>query len=366
MAEQEHPTFGIEEEFLLADIETGQIREDGEAVFTRALELAGEGVDHELRTAMVETGTAVCRDAGAALRDLQAHRRAAMQAAVEVGAWVLATASHPTAHPAQVDYGDERRYQRIGATFGRLAHDALVCGCHVHVQVPSRDIGVAVIDRIRCWLAAVSALSVNSPYWRGDDTGYDSWRMQVWSRWPTAGPTSAFHDLSTYETRSDALVASGAAIDRAMLYYDARLSENYPTVEVRVADVCLDAADAVLIGVLVRALVITATGNLDQPAPDIPVELLRAAAFQASRGGLHGDLVDPGDWRAKPARRVLDSLLEHARDALEDTGDYDLVVDGLARLRADGSGASRQRHAWKAGGFDAVLDLVRVTDDNLS
>ena len=104
---------------------------------------------------MVETGTAVCHDSGSALSDLQAHRRAATNAAAEVGARVLATASHPTADAAQVDFGNERRYQRIGARFGLLAGEALVCGCHVYVQVPSRDLGVAVCfgtDNVRdCW-----------------------------------------------------------------------------------------------------------------------------------------------------------------------------------------------------------------------
>jgi carboxylate-amine ligase len=358
MAKQEAPNFGIEEEFLLGDAETGEIREDGEAVFRRAREIVGEGVDHELRAAMVETGTAVCRDIGSALRDVQAHRRAAVTAAGETGARVLATGSHPTARAAQVGFGDEHRYQRMASRFGRLADEALVCGCHVHVQVPSRDIGVDVIDRIRVWLAPIAALAANSPLWQGQDTDYDSWRMQVWSRFPTAGPTSSFDGLDNYEARADALIASGAALDRAMLYYDARLSEKYPTVEVRVADVCLEAADAVCIAALVRALVVQAIGSLDRPAPDAPVELLRAAAFMASRWGVRAELVDPQDWRAKPAAVVLNQLLAHVRTALEATGDESFAAAHVARLLAGETGAARQRRAWRAGGPEPVLDLV--------
>jgi glutamate---cysteine ligase / carboxylate-amine ligase len=354
------PTFGVEEEFFLADADTGAIREDSTAIQEHAKQLLDEDVATELRTAQVETGTAVCENTDAVRRELRRHRSLTAAAAADSGARVLATGSHPTARASTVGFVADDRYQRMADRFGRLADEALVCGCHVHVQVPSREVGVAVIDRIGRWLAPLTALSANSPLWQGADTGYDSWRCQVWSRWPTAGPTSRFGDLASYDARADALIESGAAVDRGMLYYDARLSEQFPTVEVRVADVCRDIDDAVLIAALVRALVVTAIRRIDEPADTSPLELRRAAAFAASRSGLRGKLLDPVDGSPRLAAAVIDRLLDHVTDALENLGDVELARDGVARLLRDGTAAARQRAAWHSGGAGAVLDLVAV------
>lgn len=354
------PTFGIEEEFMLCDAESGELLEDAEAVLDAARVLPGEDLDHELRAPMLETGTAVCTSVDEAARQLIAQRQAAVAAASQIGARLVATGSHPWAAPTEVAYANEPRYLRTADRFGPVADESLVCGCHVHVGVPDRETGVHVLDRIRCWLAPLVALSANSPMWQGADTGYDSWRTQVWSRFPTAGPTTVFNSLDRYDAQAAAMVASGAAIDRAGLYYDARLSEQWPTVEVRVADVCLDVDDAVLLGVMVRALVVTAQRS-DASPPDASVELLRAATFMASRWGLGRELVDPIHWRAQPARSVIDALVHHLREALEDLGDTRLVEEGLERLARIGNGANRQRAAAAASGRTGVFDLITVT-----
>ncbi len=354
------PTLGIEEEFLLADAQTGALRQDSEEVLRRAGRLVEQGLEHELRTGMMETGSAVCRDLSEARIEVQRRRTALASAAAEVGARVLAAGSHPDVPPERAGYGEDERYLRMAREFGPLAQESLVCGCHVHVGVPDRDSGVEVLDRIRPWLSVLLAVSANSPLWRGSDTGYDSWRTQVWSRLPTAGPTSLFGNLAAYDTRADLLVASGAALDRQMLYYAARLSERWPTVEIRVADVCLDVEDALLLGALCRALVMTASAQAGSPVVDVPVEVLRAATFAASRRGLRGQLVDPVDGRARPAAEVVDALVAQLRDALEETGDSELVLDGVRRLRRTGTGADRQRTAWQRGGQAAVIDLVAL------
>ena len=128
----------------------------------------------------------------------------------------------------------------------------------MHVGVASDAEGVAVLDRIGPWLAPLLALSANSPYWMGDDSGYASFRSQVWSRWPTAGPTRLFGTPEAYHAAVQGLVATGTILDQGMVYFDARLSARYPTVEIRVADVCLSADTATLLAALARGLVETA------------------------------------------------------------------------------------------------------------
>ena len=130
-------------------------------------------------------------------------------------------------------------------------------GCHVHVSISSPDEGVAVLDRIRPWLPVLLALSANSPFWQGRDSAYASFRYQAWTRWPSAGPTDAFGTVEVYRQTVQQMVRTGTLLDTGMVYFDARLSDHYPTIEIRISDVCLYADDAALIAALARALVET-------------------------------------------------------------------------------------------------------------
>jgi carboxylate-amine ligase len=236
---------------------------------------------------------------------------------------------------------------------------------HVHVGIEDPEEGVAVIDRIGPWLPALRAVSANSPYAEGRDTGYASWRSQLWSHWPSAGPTEAFSSLAAYRQLCHELMEFGAARDSGMLYFDARLSVRQPTVEVRIFDVCTDPADAVLLAALVRGLVEKAARcwrSGDEP-PHWRTEALRAAHWRASRLGLADTLVHPLLRRLAPAREVLESVVCHVRQELEESGDADLVDEGVERVLA-GGGAVLQRAAYARTGMihGVVDDLVRRSE----
>jgi carboxylate-amine ligase len=259
----------------------------------------------------------------------------------------------------------KERYLRMAQQFGLTEAEQLTCGCHVHVGVDSPEEGVGVLDRIRGWLPVLTALSANSPFWQGADSGYASFRSQAWGRWPTAGPIEVQGTVQRYRALIDGLVASGVALDEGMVYFDARLSARYPTLEVRVADVCLRVEDAVLVAALARALVETAAEEWRRGSPpaDIPVTLLRLASWRASRSGLEDVLLHPADLRPRPARRVVDALVDHVRPALAESADLPRVEELLADLLDRGSGARRQRAvlAGGAGLVDVVRDAVSVT-----
>jgi carboxylate-amine ligase len=233
----------------------------------------------------------------------------------------------------------------------------------VHVDIGDDDaLGVRVIDGLRPWLPLLVALSANSPYAGGRDTGYASWRHQVWGRWPTAGVAEPFGSLAEYRRVSEALIGLGAALDPGMLYYDARLAEHFPTVEIRVADTCTEIDDALLVVALTRALVETLAGDPD-PAEPVRSDILRAAGWRASRYGTSGELVHPTTWSLVPAADAIDALVRLVAPALDEAGDTDRVADGLARLSATGTGARRQRATYERTGElrDVVADLVTRT-----
>jgi carboxylate-amine ligase len=260
----------------------------------------------------------------------------------------------------------DERYQRMTAEFGILARRELTCGTHVHVSVGSRAEGVAVIDRIRPWLHVLTALTANSPYWDGEDTGYASWRTLVWGQWPTAGPQELFRNDAGYDAAVQALLASGTMLDSGMVYFDARLSERFPTVEIRVADACTDVDDSVLLAALCRALVETAARRAAAGSPPLQTRIssLRAASWRAARSGMADELVDLQGGRAAAAWAVVENLMADLDKALDAYGDRELVASHLERLRRTGTGAQRQRQAAAAGaGLRAVVcDIARRTN----
>lgn len=355
----EVPPFGAEEELLLVDPGSGAPRGWSGAV----RDAADGSLDGEMRTEQVETATAPHTKTDDLAADLHRRRIEAREAAAAQGVDVAGLATSPLAAEDGGGSGpnQEGRYGRIAQRFGAIATSQLTSGQHVHVEVGSPEEGVGVLDRIGPWLPVMRALAANSPCWRGRDTDYASYRSVVWSRWPSAGPTRVFGSLAAYDEAVAAMLATDTVLDDAMVYFDARLSRELGTVEVRVTDVALEIEDAVLVAVLARGLVATAARDHRRgtPVPSTPVEALRLAHWRAARWGLTDALVDPRDGRTAAAGTVLDALREHVADALTDAGDADRAAEGCARLLADGTGSERQRAA--ARGADG--DLAAVVRD---
>lgn len=363
-------TVGVEEELLLVDPETGAPRSVASRVL-RAARWRGEtepdgvggSLGHELQQQQIETDTPPERDLALLELDIVEWRTKARSAARAAGALVVASGTMPL--PVQPRTFDDPRYAQIVQRFGLTAREQLTCGCHVHVSVTSDDEAVGAMDRIRVWLPTLLALSTNSPFWQGVDSGYASFRNQVWGRLPSGGPTEVHGTHAAYRAHLDDLLATGVLLDEGMAYADARPSGQYPTLEIRVADVCLDPADTVLIAALSRALVDTGADEWcagRDPDP-VPVALLRLAMWQASRWGISGDLLDPRTHRPRPARAVVDALLAHAGPALSANGDTARVEAAIDRLFVVGTGADRQRALFQAAGrLDrVVVQLAELT-----
>lgn len=364
-------TVGVEEELLLVSLADGAPRPLGQPVVAAA---AGDptqsgpgGVEQELQREQVESNSEPTTDLEALRTDLHRLRRRLADAAERHGLGLAALATSPV--PVEPTATKDARYERITREYGLTARELLVNGCHVHVSIGSREEGVAVLDRIRPWLAVVSALTCNSPFWQGVDSGYASYRHRVWSRMPSAGPTETFGDVAGYDRAVAQMVSSGAAMDEGMIYLDARLSREYPTVELRIADVCAEVDDAVLVAGLCRGLVETAAREhaTGVPVPAVRVEVLRGAAWRAARSGLSGRLVDVLAAATVPAADLVDRLVAHVEPALEASGDLETIRSGVRRLLDGGTGADHQRVAFEASGGDLVAvvreAVARTTHD---
>ncbi|MCL7429626.1 glutamate--cysteine ligase [Streptomyces sp. YS415] len=361
-------TVGVEEELLLVDPETGEPRARSAAIIARAERESTDGHDvfeKELHDQMLEYASEPQSTMDGLSREILRCRKEAARYAGELGCAVAALATSPL--PVSPAVGAGRRYQWMAEQYGIATQEQLVLGCHVHVSVESDEEGVAVIDRIRPWLSVLGALSANSPFWQGKDSGYSSYRSRVWQRWPSAGPTEVFGSAERYHQVVADMIDTGVILDQGMVYFDARLSRNFPTVEIRVSDVSLHADTPVLLANLARGLVETAAREWRagvEPAPH-SVSVLRLAAWQAARAGVTGELLHPVTMRPMPARAVVQALLDHVGEALEDHGDLDRARTGVAELLERGNGARVQRELMERTSSlrDVVLECVRRTQD---
>lgn len=344
-------TFGVEEEFLIVDPDSGNpLPLAGELL--RLDELNGQMtgpsrkliLTPELQQEQIEAVTHPHSSLSELGAEIRAGRTYADSLAQLSGARIAALGTSP--QPVTPHATSSSRYDAMMDMFAVTAREQLTCGCHIHVSVSSDEEGVGVLDRIRGWLAPLIALSTNSPYWNGTDSQYASFRTQAWNRWPTAGPADAFGSAQGYHELMGDLLSTGVV---TVPDFDARLSRNYPTVEIRVADVCLNTDDTVVLAALVRALVETAAREwkAGKPADRIPTALLRQGAFRASRWGVHGELLNPQTHRPDSAADVIGVLHDHVRDALEEAGDAAFVADSLERILSEGTGADQQRKAYR-------------------
>ena len=363
-------TVGVEEELLVIDPASSTVVSRAREVLKEHAEQhddgtggAGDEVDAELFRHQLEIRTEPTRSIDDLVGQVVAARRGAGEAAAARDLAVAACAAVPLG-VEEPRVSPDTRYQEMVETFGGLSSFGTTCGMHVHVAISSDEEGVGCLDRIAPWLPVLLAMSVNSPFSEGKDTRYGSWRTQMWSMWPSAGPTEAFGSVEGYQRTCERMIASGAARDRGMLYFDARLSERHPTLEVRVLDVATDVEDTALLAALVRGLVETAAAGWAAGADPTAwrSEELRAARWRASRYGLAGDLVDPRSHALRPAHEVIDALLSLVADRLAQADDTALVETGVDRVMA-ATGATRQRAAYERTGSveGVVADLLERT-----
>jgi carboxylate-amine ligase len=351
----------VEEEFLVVDAETRALRRQGLALLADARrELSESEVAAELHHSQVETATPVCASLGEVRSELERLRKELQSAATDRGLRIAALGTHPFSIWTE-DPGVTADYSHLERDYRRLADEQIICGCHVHVGVDDAELAIEAMNRSRPWLSVVLALAGNSPFWERRDTGYASYRTELWRRWPLAGTPEAFSSRAEFDRVLEALLTTESIDDPARLYWDVRPSARFPTLEFRITDVCLTVDEAVLVAGLVRGLVAAALAATDagQPAPRVRPELLRAATWRAARYGPDRTLVDVIGQQAAPARQLIDRLLDFAGPGLRSHGDEEEVRGLVQRVLEGGTGAARQRRALaRQGRWEDVVDYA--------
>lgn len=347
--------FGIEEEFVLLDEQSLGPIGIGDTARQDLADRATSGrVLAEYLTCQVECVTDPVRTRTEAEAQLRHLRGLLGRTAARHGA-VAAASGTAYATTGALVISPSPHYDVVAAHLAHITRGHEVNGLHVHVEVTDHEERVRALNRLRGWLPLLLALTGNSPFGDGVDTRFASWRSVVIRRLPSSWMPPLFHDLDDYHAQVDRLLEMRALPDRASLSWAARLSERFPTVETRVFDAQLHPEDTLFAAALTRAIVATP----ELPASVVRVDGLDASLWTAARQGMDARLLDPGTGEVTDAWALATRLCEAVGAALDELGDGAFVAERMAGIRAEGTGAERQRRAFATGGVAGLRRLYR-------
>jgi glutamate---cysteine ligase / carboxylate-amine ligase len=354
-------TIGVEEEYQIINPETREFRPRATRMMRKAREELGDEVTNEFYESQIEIGTPICHTLADVRAELVRLRRGVALAAERDRSRIAAAGTHPFSRWEGQPITHKTRYLELQDDFQQLAREAIIFGCHVHIGIAHREDAIQVMNRCRPWLPPIIALSASSPFWLGAETGYASYRTQLFTRWPMAGMPQVFASRNEFDDLVTSLVSVGMISDASKIYWDARPSSHAETLEFRVADVCPTIDEAVMVAGLCRALARTCLEQHRSGKPLKPPrpELLEAARWRASRFGLDNELIDVQAKKSVPAHVLIESMLTFLRPALEAHGDWHEVSQIVRQTLDLGNSARRQLWAFaQSGRLEDVMDLI--------
>ena len=360
-------TIGIEEEYLLVDRETRDLIKEAPPTMLPACEGALEGqVTPEFLQSQIEVGTRVCANVKE-VRDNLAHLRATVsQVATDHGLAMIAASTHPFAVWGTQKRTEKERYAVLAQDMQEVVRRLMICGMHVHVGVEDDDLRLDMLGQATYVLPHLLALSTSSPFWEGHDTGLMSYRIAVWNELPRTGLPEYFESIAEYRRHVQVLINAGIIEDGTKLWWDLRPSARFPTLEMRVCDVCTRLEDAVCIAALylcwLRLLYRLRLSN--QRWRRYAPLLINENRWRAQRYGLDKGLLDFGRGSVVPYEQLLNEMLELVH---EDAQYFDCVseVEHARVILKRGASAHWQRRTFdraKAEGADDKEALQQVVD----
>lgn len=360
-------TLGIEEEYLLVDRATRDIaRDPPEQMLAACQEKAPDRIHPEFLRCQIEVGTPVCESLGEARTELASLRATVAGVAAQYNLAPIAASTHPFAAWEPQQTTDRDRYNMLRRDLGAPARRLMICGMHVHIGIEDADLRIDLMNQMRYFLPHLLALSTSSPFWRGHDMERRSYRLSVWNELPRTGMPEYYLSHGEYRQQVDVLVRAGIIADATKLWWDIRPSERFPTLEMRITDVCTRLDDAITIAALYRCLLRMLwrlrLGNVAwRPYRNLLIEENR---WRAQRYGFDQGLVDFGRGAITDYSQLMEELIEMTReDALHFgcTAEVERARDIISR----GTSAHRQCAIYRdalAGGASEQDALQRVVD----
>jgi len=323
MAGARNFTLGVEEEYLLVDRESRDlIRESPTAVLEKCNALLGEQVTVEFLQSQIEVGTKVCADITEARADLTRLRGTVSNCAAEAGLGLIAASTHPFANWHDQKTTDKDRYVELARDMQGVVRRLVICGMHVHVCIVDEDLRIDLLNQISYFLPHLLALSTSSPYWGGEDTGLCSYRLTVFDNLPRTGLPGSFDSWAEYQRHVDILVRTGVIEDTSKIWWDIRPSSRFPTLEMRICDVCTRLDDAVSIAALFQSLMhmLYRLRRMNQRWRTYAEMLIAENRWRAQRYGIDEGLIDFGKAELAPYGGLLDEIIELVLPSADELG----------------------------------------------
>jgi carboxylate-amine ligase len=363
-------TLGIEEEYQVIDPESRDLRShiDSE-IIAQSKTLLKEAVKAEMHQSVVEIGTGICaniKDAGREIKSLRCH---IVELARKNGFWLAAAGTHPFADWRKQDIYPDPRYHVIVQDLKMVARANLIFGLHVHVGVEDRETAIHLMNAARYFLPHIMALSSNSPFWLGMDTGLKSYRCKVFDKFPRTNIPDQFSSYGEYERYVNLLIKTNCIDNAKKIWWDIRLHPHFPTLEFRICDVPMRADETVAITALIQATVMKLwkLHAQNQSFRIYPRALLMENKWRAARYGIDGKMIDFGKETEVPVRDLIYEYLDFIADVVDELGSRE-EINYLHRILDEGTGADRQLRIFQeTGDLSKVVDyIVYETASNLS
>ncbi len=360
-------SLGIEEEYLLVDPETRDLVASPDPAFMDACrDIAGDRVTNELLQAQVEIDTPACSDVATAAKELRRLRAAVITAAGAHGMAVIASSTHPFAQWRSLKRVTKQRYDQLARDFRIIADRLAICGMHVHVGIDDADERIDLMNQATYFLPHLLTLSTSSPFWQGEHSGLMAYRPTVFRDLPRSGLPEHLENDRQWQDLLGTLEETGLCDDGSKIWWDLRPSINFPTLELRVCDICTRVEDAVAISALFQSLVATLhrLRQRNQSWRYYRHLLIEENKWRAQRYGVRGDLADFGCRNLKPFSDLIEELIEIVEEAALELGCL-AEVSRVRAIVAEGTSADHQLRVHQESldaGADGKEALIAVVD----
>jgi len=336
-------TLGIEEEFQVVDPHTRELKSHIQELFTEGEKRLKDEIKREMHDAVIEVGTPICQDIDHARREITRLRREIITLTGEAGLTIASAGTHPISHWKDVPITSNERYDQLVYELQMLARANLIFGLHVHVAVEDLETRIQIMNAVRYFLPHIFALSVNSPFWCGTNTGWKSYRAKVFERFPRTGLPDHFDRLSDYDAYVETLVRTNTIDNPKKIWWDVRPHPFFPTLEYRVCDVPMRVDETICFAALFQALTVKLyrVHSKNMTWRQYRTALLDENKARAARFGTGGKLIDFGRGEEVPYSELLDELLAFIDDVVDELGSREAVYYAREIMK-NGTGADRQ------------------------
>jgi glutamate---cysteine ligase / carboxylate-amine ligase len=353
-------TLGVEEEYMVIDPHSRELKSHDQKIVDIASQIMKDHVKAEMHQAVVEVGTGICQNVEEARKDISRLRKYVSDVANGIGLEIGAAGTHPFSHWSTQLITPNPRYDEIINEMQEAARSNLIFGLHVHVGIADKNTAIHIMNTVRYFLPHVYALSTNSPFWEGRNTGFKSFRTKVFDKFPRTGMPDYFNDWDDYKNYVNLLIKTNCIDNAKKIWWDVRVHPFFDTIEFRICDVPLLIQETIAITALLQAIVVKLY-KLRQKNMSFIIynrALINENKWRASRYGLEGKLIDFGKQEEVPLQLLIPELLDFVDDVVDELGSREALAYIPVMLK-NGTGADRQLAVFnKTQKMEDVVDYI--------